>query len=185
MEKEELNQIVASYVYDKITPLKTQRIRIKKLYKELREFLGENNCFQTGSYARHTSIRPVNDLDVFYFYEDTTSTDDIGESLSELHENIKENFKSECSEEFETELQTHSVKIQFLDGFSIDVVPAVETGKATADLDTLIYKVPVEDTGEWILSDPKGYKEIAKTTDENSDKNFRRAVRIIKACRKS
>jgi len=185
MEKEELNQIVASYVYENITPLKNQRIRIKKLYRELRDFLDENKCFQTGSYARHTSIRPVNDLDVFYLYKDTTSTDYIGDSLSELHKNIKENFGSVCSEEFETEIQTHSVKIQFPDGFSIDVVPAIETGKVTSDLDTPIYKVPVEDTGEWVLSDPKGYKEITKTTDEISDQNFRRAVKLIKGCRKS
>lgn len=185
MERIELDKKIAKYVYENITPLKSQRKRIKKLYKELKSFLGSDRCFQTGSYARHTSIRPVNDLDVFYVFEKSTSDEEIDSSLEKLGGEIDKDFKDVCSENFEVVIQTHSVRLEFDDGFSVDVVPAVGTGDTTSDLGTPIYKVPVESTGEWVYSDPKGYKEITKNTDEASDKNFRRAVRFVKACRKS
>ena len=47
------------------------------------------------------------------------------------------------------------------------------------------YIVPVEKSGKWIYSDPKGYKELTKIADEKSDRKFRKSVRFIKTCRKS
>ena len=185
MEKIEIDKKIASHVYKNITPLKFQRKRIKKLYGEIKSFLGVNNCFQTGSYARHTSIRPVNDLDIFYILDEPSSDDEISDFLRNLEEDINKNFKENCSEKFSTRIQTHSVKLEFDDGFSIDLVPAVNTGITTNDLNTIVYKVPVESTGDWVYSDPKGYRVVTKQTDENSERRFRRAVRFIKACRKS
>lgn len=178
------NKILKKYIIENLNPRKNQVDRIKKLYDELNNYLGKDKCFQTGSYARFTAIRPVNDLDIFYIFGNDLTVDEALDSLPQLAKDLEENFSDTCSEKFTVEIQTHSIKLQFEDSFSIDIVPAVETNKTTSDLHTQIYLVPDEETGNWISSDPKGYKEITKEIDEKSDKNLRKSVRFVKSWRK-
>ena len=178
------NEILKNYIINNISPRATQRKRIEKLYGELKSHLGDDLCFQTGSYARFTAIRPVNDLDIFYVFSDGATTSSALEALPGLTERLKNEFSKKCSEDFSVEQQTHSVKLQFDDDFSIDVVPAVDTGRVTSDLNTPIYVVPNKKTLEWKDSDPKGYKEITKQTDEASGRSLRRAIRFVKSWRK-
>ncbi|NQV17700.1 MAG: nucleotidyltransferase [Armatimonadetes bacterium] len=178
------NEVLKNYIINNISPRTTQRDRIKKLYGELKLYLGDDLCFQTGSYARFTAIRPVNDLDVFYIFSDGATTSNALKALPELAKKLENEFPQECSENFSVELQTHSVKLQFDDDFSIDVVPAVDIGKVTSDLNTPIYVVPDKKTLEWKNSDPKGYREITKQTDEASEGSLRRAIRFVKSWRK-
>jgi hypothetical protein len=178
------NDTIKKYVINNFTPRKNQRARIKKLYNELQGFLGTDKCFQTGSYARFTAIRPVHDLDIFYIFGSDLTTDDAVHQLPELAKKIENEFKGICSEEFTVEIQNASIELQFDDEFSIDIVPAIETGKTTSDLGTPIYIVPNRKTTNWKWSDPKGYKEITKQTDEASEKNLRRTIRFVKGWRK-
>ena len=178
------NEILNQYIINNLTPKKEHRKRIKKLYEELKSYLGDDKCFQTGSYARFTAIRPVNDLDVFYIFRDGITTFGAIQELPKLAERLENEFSKRCSEHFDVEIQTHSIKLEFDDEFSIDVVPAVETDKKTEDFQTNIYIVPNEETGEWISSDPKGYKELTKSVDEKSERNLRRAVRFVKSWKK-
>lgn len=179
-----IDDTLRTYVRKNIRPRKSQRDRITKLYGELKDFLGETNCFQTGSYARFTAIRPVHDLDIFYIFRDGKTTFGAEQALPELAQSIENEFSKICSESFTVDTQTHSVKLSFDDDFSIDVVPAVETNSVTDDFGDPIYIVPVESSGEWIFSDPKGYKKLTKETDDKADKNLRYAIRLVKAWRK-
>ena len=179
-----IDDTLKEYTRKKIRPLKSQRTRITKLYAELKDFLGENNCFQTGSYARFTAIRPVHDLDIFYIFRDGKTTFGAEQALPEVAQRIEQEFSKVCSESFTVDTQTHSVKLSFDDDFSIDVVPAVETDTITDDFGDPIYIVPVESSGEWIFSDPKGYKKLTKETDATADNKLRYAIRLVKAWRK-
>jgi hypothetical protein len=179
-----IDEVLRTYTQDKIRPLKKQRDRITKLYGELKDFLGEGNCFQTGSYPRFTAIRPVHDLDVFYIYRDGKTTAGVELALPDLAKRIEAEFSKVCSEKFTVEAQTHSVKLCFPENFSVDVVPAIETSLLTEDYGDPIYCVPVESTGNWIFSDPKGYKKLTKDIDELANKKLRYSIRLIKAWRK-
>jgi len=53
-----------------LSPIRRERDFITTKYNELQNFL-EGRTFQNGSYARHTSITPVSDLDVFYVLPDS------------------------------------------------------------------------------------------------------------------
>jgi hypothetical protein len=179
-----IDDTLKKYTRKKIRPLESQRTRITKLYGELKDFLGEHNCFQTGSYARFTAIRPVHDLDIFYIFRDGKTTLGAQQALPEVAQSIEQEFSKVCSESFTVDTQTHSVKLSFDDDFSIDVVPAVETETVTDDFGDPIYIVPVESSGEWIYSDPKGYKKLTKETDDTADNKLRYAIRLVKAWRK-
>jgi len=178
------NEVLKEYIINNITPQESQRDRITKLYGELRGCLGAEKCFQTGSYARFTAIRPVDDLDVFYVFGDGATIESALSALPELAKKLEDEFSAECSENFSVEIQTHSIKLEFEDGFSIDVVPAVDTGNVTSDLNTPIYMVPDKKTLDWKLSDPEGYKEVTKQTDDVSERSLRRAIRFVKAWRR-
>lgn len=178
------NEVLTDYIIKNITPLESQRDRIKKLYEELCSFLGADSCFQTGSYARFTAIRPVKDLDIFYVFATGATPAGVEGALPDLAKRLEDEFSLECSESFEVEKQDHSIRLQFDEEFSIDVVPAIDTGKTTPDLKTPIYIVPDEKTGGWTYSDPKGYKEVTKQVDEATDKKLRRAIRFVKMWRR-
>ena len=64
-----LEPLVAEYAKVHLSPTDRERSTISARYDELQRFL-TGRTFQSGSYARYTSTRPVNDLDVIYVLPD-------------------------------------------------------------------------------------------------------------------
>lgn len=164
---------------------------VKELQKELKMLPTEDeenkpSYFLTGSYRRHTMIRPPKDVDLFIVldsgeYQDSELNDlitpkDLIAKLKTVLENI---FADD--DKIEVEEQRHSVTVIFSETFSIDVIPAfaIDDGKA--------YKIPDTETGQngrYITSNPKVHFEyinrINEATSVNGKKRFKKVARLLK-----
>lgn len=169
--------------------------RYKELIEELKKELkilptedeeNQPSYFLTGSYRRHTMIRPPKDVDLFIVldsgeYQDSELQDLITPKvlISKLKSVLEKIFESD--HEIVVEKQQHSVTVIFDENFSIDVIPVFETD------DKKFYKIPDTEHGEngkYIISNPKiHYEYINKINDStsiNGKKRFKRVVRLLK-----
>lgn len=175
-------------------------------------------CFQSGSYARFTSTTPVNDLDVIWqvpeselnrevvrkaFGPHGSAQFDPSQILAALAEKLKTAYR-DAGRAVTVVPQSHSVGIYFgsKDDFSIDLVPAIASGRQN-DYGDDIYWVPeIADLSHqrrsafyeahrpmgWLLSDPRGYIESARLLNEENPA-FRKSAKFgrkwRKGCKKS
>lgn len=196
MTDQERNNQIAAYSRDNLSPTESQRAKVSARYEELKGFL-KGSCFQSGSYARFTAVRPPKDLDVIWVCADERITRDPRPILDALTETLKESYRLHCKERVDFEVQDHSITIIFLDDpddFAIDVVPAVEMAQRNEFGDP-IYCVPeiqklshvqrksFSGVAAWILSDPKGYIKEAQLLEEETDGRFRKSAKVVKAWR--
>jgi len=142
--------------------------------------------FLTGSYRRHTMIRPPKDIDLFIVldsgkYQDTELDGLITPKalLGRLKSILKDIFKDE--QKIEVKRQRHSVIVKYDKNFSIDIIPAFETDDKKA------YKIPdIEhgESGSYIISNPKIHYEyingINDSTQAGGKKRFKKVVRLLK-----
>ena len=137
-----------------------------EIYKSVHE-----DTFLSGSYAKHTSIRPVlgdkkRDVDIIVVttYPSDKSSIDV---LNELQDVLTQ--KSDYSS---SKIQHHSVGID-MSGISVDVVPVV-----VDENDDQLYYIGNSETGEWTVTDPKGHKswstEVNKSNDGKTQENLSR-----------
>ena len=129
----------------------------------------------TGSYAKHTCIRPTKydgktDVDIVVV-TNYTENDDSKVVLDELYKVCKEHYKNVTK-------QTRSIGIE-MEGTEIDVVPMIE------DKISSMYKIGNKKDGNWKKTNPKGHIEwCSKVNKENCNK-FVRIVKIFKWWRKN
>ncbi|PKP58116.1 hypothetical protein CVT91_09165 [Candidatus Atribacteria bacterium HGW-Atribacteria-1] len=197
------NSIISNFVLENCSPVKHER----KLAQDEFYFLNKiliGSIFQSGSYARFTPISPLNDLDVIWIISKNVrkqieaSELRIENVLVDLANKIKYEYE-EKGENVSVKPQSHSVIIEFLDKdneFSIDVVPAYELLEMN-EYKYFFYKIPevglmsrkrrdvfykkLKDSSlmKWIKTDPKGYIEAAKQTNEKS-LVFRLSTKLLK-----
>ena len=133
------------------------------------------DTFLTGSYAKHTCIRPTKydgktDVDIVVI-TNYTENDDSKVVLDELYKVCKEHYKNVTK-------QTRSIGIE-MEGTEIDVVPMIE------DKISSMYKIGNKKDGNWKKTNPKGHIEwCSKVNKENCNK-FVRIVKIFKWWRKN
>lgn len=201
----EINIVIEKYVRENLSPKQKERDFISTRYQELSTIL-EGESFQSGSYARFTSITPVNDLDVIWvlpsrFVQKIIRPEDFDptEIIQDLTRILEDEYKK-LDINVRVKPQSHSVGIYFGesdDEFSIDVVPAIPSGIKN-EFDDDIYFVPeiqhlskskriqkysAGDSMKWILSDPKGYIEVVRGLNEKNE-SFRKVAKLIRAWRK-
>ncbi|MBV6459420.1 MAG: hypothetical protein HONBIEJF_02568 [Fimbriimonadaceae bacterium] len=196
MTDQERNNQIATFSRDYLSPTKEQRAKVSTRYEELKGFL-KGSCFMSGSYARFTAVRPPKDLDVIWVCFDERITLEPRPILDALTEKLIEAYRLNSNERVKFEVQDHSITIIFLndtDDFSIDVVPAAETGRKNEFGDP-IYCVPeiqklshiqrraFHGTAQWIYSDPRGYIVEAQKLEDQTDGRFRRSAKVVKAWR--
>ena len=200
-------EIIKQFVITNCSPTERERIFVSGKdgrggeYNRLQGFLGINNVFQSGSYARHTSITPLNDLDIFYILPQQVQYKSVSATKSFL-----ENVASELRRKYQQdgihvviEPQTHSICINFPNkegDFTIDIVPAYKTNEVNGLGDYFyiipevgmindarkktLYKSKKAEDIKWVKTDPKGYKEFIRNLDKASGNFLRRSVKIIK-----
>ncbi|MFH1601642.1 MAG: nucleotidyltransferase [Candidatus Shapirobacteria bacterium] len=142
--------------------------------------------FLTGSYRRHTMIRPPKDVDLFLVLDSGEYQDEELDQLitpTALIQKLKSTLIKifEENDDIEVKEQRHSVTVIYSETFSIDVIPAFETDDQEA------YLIPdIEDgnDGTYIVSNPKVHFEyinqINEDTAVNSKKRFKKVARLIK-----
>ena len=142
-----------------IEPSKTTVQYVSSVQNNLRDYLRQHKTysrvhketFLSGSYAKHTSIRPAKedskrDVDIIVVTTHSQNNDS-SEVLQELYDALvaSSTYRSAT-------IQHHSVGIE-LSQLSIDVVPVI----VDEDDDSLYWIADSED-GSWIKTDPKGHK---------------------------
>lgn len=168
-----------------IEPSKTTVSYISSVQNNLREYLENHSeykdihkdTFLSGSYAKHTSIRPKKDDDkrdvdiivVTNYSQQDNSTDVLEELQSVLKEN--DSYKS-------AKIQSHSVGIE-LESISVDVVPVIQS-----DNDDL-YLLGDSVDGTWTLTDPKGHKSWSSEVNKNNNSEYKPLVKIFKWWRRT
>ena len=164
---------------------------VEALRKELKVLPTEDeenkpSYFLTGSYRRHTMIKPPKDVDLFIVldsgeYQDSELDDlIIPETLiTKLKLCLEKIFAGDG--DIEIKEQRHSVTVVYDENFSIDVIPAFETD------DDEVYKIPDIETGKsgrYITSNPKIHYEyinkINEATSVDGKKRFKRIARLLK-----
>lgn len=136
------------------------------------------DTFLSGSYAKHTSIRPSSsdkkrDVDIIVVTNYTLS-DNSSDILQELCDVLKE--KNIYESAF---VQSHSVSLE-LSGISIDVVPAIEH-----EIYEDVYYVGSSSDGTWKITDPKGHKAWSTEINKNNDNKYKPLVKIFKWWRRT
>ena len=164
-----------------IEPSRTTISYISSIQTNLREYLKMHekyksihiDTFLSGSYAKHTSIRPVledkkRDVDIIVVtsYKSDKNSKEV---LEELKDVLLENSN------YDTALvQQHSVGIE-MSGISVDVVPVIADEE-----DDQLYYIGDADSGEWSITDPKGHKEWSTTVNKDNNDEYKPLVKILK-----
>lgn len=154
---------------------------ISSVQNNLRDYLRNHSSyvevyidsFLSGSYAKHTSIRPAKndkkrDVDII-IVTSHCSSDDSSDVLTELLDVLKESSTYETAE-----VQHHSIGIE-LSQISIDVVPVIQD----EDEEDLYYVCDSE-TGGWIKTDPKGHKTWSTQVNQDNHCEYKPLVKIFK-----
>ena len=184
----EHDEMIKRTVRDLYSPTEQEKESVKLAYNDLRDVLGES-IFRSGSFARHTAIRPIHDLDVIY-PTNNTARDDPKMVLSNLKSDIE---ASDLRGVNDVQVRSHSISLIY-DTFNIDIVPAVrlhddkdsvllvpEVAHARSAVALEKYLKINGGVVSWIKSDPKFYIRQAKLIDDSTNGNFRCSVRLMKA----
>lgn len=153
---------------------------ISSIQNNLREYLQTHKgygkilieTFLSGSYAKHTSIRPVKgdkkrDVDIIVVtrYEKTKSPIEV---LDELYEVLKESSLYES-----VSIQRHSVGVE-MSQISVDIVPVI------VDVEEDVFLIGDSEDCKWSLTDPKGHKEWSTSVNKDNNGKFKPLVKIFK-----
>lgn len=168
-----------------IEPSKTTVSYISSVQTNLRDYLETHTkykdihvaTFLSGSYAKHTSIRPVlydgkRDVDIVVETK-YSSDDDSREVLSELFDVLRE--KNTYAE---ARLQSHSVGIE-MSGIEIDIVPVIRDDSEEK------YCIGSSEEDLWKLTDPKGHISWSSAINADNNGRYKPLVKMIKWWRRT
>lgn len=162
-----------------INPSKTTICEASRLHRTLRSYLKSSESYEkvyldsylSGSYAKHTFIRPEKDTDgcdVDVVVETTHDTSEAPYSvLSELRDALLER---RCYKD--VRIQSHSVGVE-LSGFHIDVVPLVK------DEQRSLY-IGSSNEGTWSKTNPRGHISWSAKVNRDFEENYKSLVKVIK-----
>ncbi len=172
-----INDDFAKFLSD-IEPSSSTVREISTAQKSLRDYLSSHeeysdryqSSYLSGSYAKHTAIRPAKDdgnRDVDIVVETDHSTDDSSvDALEELRDAL-----ADASKYSTARVQTHSVGIQ-LSKLDIDVVPLAKEGES--------WYIGDVETGEWNQTNPRGHQEWSTEVNVEHDGKYKPVVKILK-----
>lgn len=169
-----------------IEPSQSTVSYISSVQNNLRSYLEKHSMYKdvhietflSGSYAKHTSIRPAasdkkRDVDIIVVTKYDSSSDS-SEVLQELCDVLKEKDLYSSAT-----VQSHSVGLE-LTNITIDVVPVIEH-----EIYEDVYYVGSSENGDWKITDPKGHKEWSTEINKNNNNEFKPLVKIFKWWRRT
>jgi hypothetical protein len=202
-----INNIIKKYVRENLSPTEDEQSYVSDKYDNLEEILGQS-CFRAGSFARYTAVRPLHDLDVIWITDNSAVMDDPETVLRQLTNQLRSEYEKRGGAKPEITTQTHSVTLLFKDtededGFSIDIVPAIHSLDPALknEFEEPIFIVPEilkmnhmnrasyyanrqpDMNIGWIYTDPKGYISVAKDLDQDTNGDYRKTAKFVKAWR--
>lgn len=146
------------------------------LRTELQRRLSTTENFLSGSYARRTAIRPLNDIDVFVVLDRRKHAGpEQGQPsgcLSELQSALNDIYPNKSW----PVLQSRSVHLRFSGtGLAYDVVPAFSSLE-----DEGVYFIPDRGTDTWIATNPKRHAALSTAANEAAGKMLKPLTKAVK-----
>lgn len=127
--------------------------------------------YSQGSYATKTAIRPSEDGE---FDVDVILLLDVkNEDSKEFFNWVKKRIQSKKKYKEKIEPKDRCVTINYSDEFHVDIVPAKSTNG-----DSIF--IPSKKEGDWVKTNPKGFKKWCDKKHRESDEMFRPIVKIMK-----
>ena len=164
-----------------IEPSKSTVSYISSIQTNLRDYLKSHatysqiykDSFLSGSYAKHTSIRPVKDdkkrdVDIIIITKHSKSDNPV-EVLQELYAVLLESTKYKSAE-----IQHHSIGVE-MGQVSVDIVPVISDSD-----DDAVYWIGDSKSGSWAKTDPKGHRTWSTTVNQDNNNEYKRLVKIFK-----
>ena len=141
------------------------------------QYLDVPDSFLAGSYARHTKIDPLNDIDVFLVRNRSrtgVSRDGSGVLPAVALDQVGTAVRSACGSRAQIKMQKRSVNVQ-VQGlpFGFDLIPA---WLRTPDG----FWIPDTSTGAWLPSDPQTHADLMTVANEASGGRLKPLVKMTK-----
>ena len=178
----DINAYLREIVAD-IEPTPAQVEAASASHARLRELLDGGNIgnriirsFLSGSYARKTAIRPIDDVDIV-FVVDPSAWRSSWSSLPSP-EAVLTTFSNAIRYRYPVSTvvgQRRSVRLQ-LSHLDIDVVPAI----LASSQDPKVLRIPDTDANEWILSAPERHGDQATAVNQLRGGLFKPLVKLLK-----
>lgn len=128
------------------------------------------STFLSGSYAKHTAIRPAKDDDNRDVDIDVETSHDISSNSTDVMIELRDALL-DSSRYSSAHLQTHSVGIN-LSKLDIDVVPLASDGTN--------WFIGNVDDGSWSKTNPRGHLEWSTQTNKEHNGTYKPTVKILK-----
>lgn len=165
-----------------LEPTKSEIDDASRRQKAIRDQVGAgiavDDSFLTGSYARHTAVRPLKDVDIMVVLSDSERS-----YLDEAPVNVIQRIADllEIHYPNRVTVQASSVMVEFgiqvVDDISdkvvsVDVVPAFVDGE--------VYTIPDSRLGTWISTNPKVHKQLATSCNADLSGHWVPMVKMVK-----
>jgi hypothetical protein len=148
----------------------------QELRQRLGDYLSIQESFLTGSYARHTKVHPLNDIDVMIVRNSSRVglTASGGVLPSQALDEVSQAAKSAFGNGVAIKKQSRSVNLSFagLD-FGFDVIPAWLRQPDG-------YWIPDVDKVGWIPTDPHSHAKIMTDANESSGGRLKPVIKMVK-----
>lgn len=157
----------------KPTEAELERARSRRNYLEKRVLGLDVGVFEirnSGSYAKATAIHPLNDIDVV-FYIDTRKYPykNLGRILHRIARELRPSYPNNP-----IEVGNRSIKLNYADGFSIDIVPALSDNRKVEGAEIID-----RETGAWIRTSIPKYVDFANRMNRVNGR-YKNLVRMFK-----
>jgi hypothetical protein len=166
----------------RVSPPETQIAAAQRSNNALRAYLQNDtyfgpqllDAFLNGSYARHTVVQPIKDVDIIVVVGTDWLDGDPGRAMESLRSKLAQRYDG-----YRTRRQRRAVKISLSD-MTLDVVLAVAPNGLQRPL-----HIPDREARRWIETHPKRQLELVKALRARTNNNYSRLVRLAKAWAKS
>lgn len=176
--------MVRDFAADKVNlrrdDVKEYREQVGRLRDRLEEHIRDHPDYglvkmrHSGSVAKGTALRTINDMDVAVYVKASAAPGDERQLVAWLEERLRETYPNHPPENFES--HDHCVTIKFSgSGLDVDVVPVLYEGE-TNDIGYLIEKF----TGERVKTSVSQHLEFIRTRKRAQPGDFAQVVRLMK-----
>ena len=172
------------FAQDKVTLPKDRardyRAQARRLRERLDKYLSEHPDFTlkkmllSGSLAKGTALRSLNDIDLACYISGADSPDDVAELLEYLAERLRTAFPNFSPDQVQP--QTYSVTVSFRGtGLDVDVVPILYDG------DPQWYgRLVSQDDGSFLETSIPLHLEFIRKRKKTQDQHFAQVIRLVK-----
>ncbi|WP_428033352.1 CBASS oligonucleotide cyclase [Amphritea sp.] len=175
---------IAKFALDKVNLPKTKadeyRAQARRLREKLESYLKDHPDFSlrrmqiSGSLAKGTALRSLNDIDIACYVSGADAPSDISKLLKGIAENLRKAFPNFSPDQVKP--QTYSISVSFKGtGLDVDIVPILYYG----DKDWYGNLVS-QDDGSFLKTSIPRHLEFAKKRKASLPHHFAQVVRLAK-----